>query len=81
MLSCPFSFGAVLWQEYVKGMFGEVTAKDLEVTTTHLSSYFNRYYNNNYGVEAVDWMLAQYKAAAGARTHPLSCCRRTHAPL
>lgn len=37
-------------------------------TDTHLSSYFNRYYNNNYGVEAVMWLLDQYKIASGART-------------
>jgi len=52
----------------LEGLFDAVTAKDIEVTTTHLSNYFNRYYDNKYGVEAVNWVLAQYKSAAGART-------------
>jgi hypothetical protein len=44
-------------EDFVKGMFADVTADDIKKTDTHLSSYFNRHYNSKTGVEAVDWLL------------------------
>jgi hypothetical protein len=44
-------------EDFVKGMFADVTADDIKKTDTHLSSYFNRHYNSQTGVEAVTWLL------------------------
>jgi leucyl aminopeptidase len=54
-------------QELVDGYLTNLDTSAIFASITHLSSYFNRYYTTETGREAVLWLEAEYKLAAGNR--------------
>lgn len=53
--------------ELVDGYLTQMDTRGIFASISHLSSYFNRYYTTTTGREAVLWLEAEYRKAAGNR--------------
>jgi leucyl aminopeptidase len=58
----------VLFPEYVEPMMAELSATNLHETVQHLSSYHNRYYRSETGVEAAHWIKSAFETYATGRS-------------
>lgn len=54
-------------QDYVESIFPSLVADNIADTITHLASYRTRYYTTDTGRKSVEWLMDQYKLAAGSR--------------
>lgn len=55
-------------QAYLSENLGRLEAQRMSKTVTHLSSYRNRYYKSEHGVEAAKWIAGQFQAIAKNRS-------------
>lgn len=54
-------------QDYVDSVIPSLVAENIQQSITTLSAYRTRYYTTDTSVQAVEWLMQQYKAAAGTR--------------
>lgn len=56
------------FQDLVESMLPSIDPNGIAASITQLSSYRTRYYTTQTGTDAVEWLLSQYRLAAGTRT-------------
>ena len=55
------------FQDKVPALTAQVEAKNIEATIRHLSSYHNRYYKSETGVESMEWIKKTWKSLGAGR--------------